>query len=54
MNFTRECGFDAEGIEIAIREMLVRKEGEEVKGRIGDEGVRDWGVEAERKGETQR
>jgi 1-deoxy-D-xylulose-5-phosphate synthase len=24
----RECGFDAEGIEIAIREMLVRKEGE--------------------------
>lgn len=24
----RECGFDAEGIEIAIREMIVRKEGE--------------------------
>jgi 1-deoxy-D-xylulose-5-phosphate synthase len=30
----RECGFDAEGIEIAIREMMVKIEGE--KGRRGD------------------
>lgn len=30
----RECGFDAEGIELAIREVLMRKEGE--MGRVGE------------------
>ena len=34
----RECGFDEEGIEIAIREMLVRKDGE--KGRMGEKKKR--------------
>ncbi len=32
----RECGFDEEGIELAVREMLVRKEGE--NGGIGESG----------------
>jgi len=30
----RECGFDAEGIEVAIREVLIRREGE--MGRVGE------------------
>jgi 1-deoxy-D-xylulose-5-phosphate synthase len=35
----RECGFDAEGIEIAIREMIVKVEGEWAQG----EGLRAKG-----------
>ncbi len=35
----RECGFDAEGIEIAIREMVVKVEGERARGRLRDLGT---------------
>jgi 1-deoxy-D-xylulose-5-phosphate synthase len=35
----RECGYDKEGIELAIREMLVKTEWE--KGRLGEKEIKD-------------
>ena len=39
----RECGFDAEGIEVAIREMLVKVEGKKERSGERENGRRgDW------------
>ena len=37
----RECGFDAEGIEVAIREMIVKIEGEWSEEKIKDKSKKD-------------